>query len=265
MHSLIGTSAASSRGNLFDINTGQFTGVGIVQKFGRNADVGTTEEDIWSVGGKINWLQAATAVRIAAGGDANDTAAGTGAREITVVGLDENWLEVTETIATAGASASSATTTTFIRVNRIYVSQSGTYTGANAAAIVLENGAGGTTLGEVSFIAAGSVNGLGQSQFGAYSVPDAKNAFLTIARVFVDGTKRADVRLFTRDRADDVAAPFSSPRMMQEFPGLAGDESHEFDTWIQIPERSDIWFSAVATASGTPIDVSFDLILVDDA
>lgn len=87
-------------------------------------------------------------MRIKAGGNAADTAAGAGAREVTLIGLDASGNVVTEAIATNGISASSATTNSFIRLYRAYVSASGTYAtaaaGSHTAAIVIENSAGGT-------------------------------------------------------------------------------------------------------------------------
>ena len=76
-----------SRESYFEAAKGNITGSTIVNKFGRNASVGTTYVPV-TVGGVYNTPQpaAATTLRIKAGGDANDAAAGTGAREVTVVG-----------------------------------------------------------------------------------------------------------------------------------------------------------------------------------
>jgi len=84
----------------------------------------------------------ATALRIKAGGNANDTAAGTGARSVRLTGLNATGVVVSETIATAGASASAATTATFIRLFDAEVVDSGTYgtqdAGSHAADIVID-------------------------------------------------------------------------------------------------------------------------------
>ena len=101
-----------------DVARNRWSAITSVHKFGENPAVGTTEEDIWFGGGLYNWLQSAATVRIAAGGNAADDSAGAGAREIQVEGLDSNWDEATELITTNGASASTATSTSFIRVNR---------------------------------------------------------------------------------------------------------------------------------------------------
>jgi len=89
---------------------------------------------------------AATTLRIKAGGDALDTAAGAGAREVTLQGIDELGNEVTESLATAGASASAVTTNKFIRLYRAWVSSVGRYgtmaAGGHEDDIVIEKGTG---------------------------------------------------------------------------------------------------------------------------
>jgi hypothetical protein len=58
--------------------------------FGLAHSVGTSYEPVTSAGA-FNWLTAASAVRVKAGGDTNDTAAGTGARTVLVTGLDASF------------------------------------------------------------------------------------------------------------------------------------------------------------------------------
>jgi len=58
--------------------------------------------------------------------NANDISTGSGAREITVIGLDSSWNEVSQTVITDGTTPV-ALNTDLIRLYRWYVSQSGTY------------------------------------------------------------------------------------------------------------------------------------------
>ena len=138
-----------------DAARGLTIGQKTVAKFGRNESVGTSFEPV-ALGGVYQTPQAASAttLRIKSGGDSNDTAAGSGARQVTLEGLDENFEEVSETVATNGASASSATTATFTRLYRVYVSESGTYAtlaaGSHVGDIVIENGSGGTDWATIS-------------------------------------------------------------------------------------------------------------------
>ena len=93
-----------------------------------------------------------------AGGNANDDAAGTGAQQITVVGLDEESQPAQESIATAGASASSFTTTTFTRVNGAFVSIAGSG-GSNEGDVVLVAETDGTQSAFIPALASRSRGG----------------------------------------------------------------------------------------------------------
>lgn len=105
-----------------------------------------------------------TTVRVAAGGNAADASAGTGAQQVTVTGLDLNNQVVSATLTLAGASASAFSTQEFLRVNSVAVTRAGSG-GTNVGNIQIENQTGtGTNSG---FILAG--RGLSQTAF--YSVP----------------------------------------------------------------------------------------------
>lgn len=113
-----------------DIARGRYPGVATFQRFGHNPAVPNTAfEPIWSNSGAYAWPTAADSFRIAAGGNAADTAAGAGARSVVVQYLDADWKIQTETLVTAGASASASSSGTAIRFIRAWVGASGTYTG----------------------------------------------------------------------------------------------------------------------------------------
>lgn len=240
-----------------DVARGLFSDQYSVNKFGSNPAVGTGSfEGIWAAGGPFNWLTTASAVRVASGGNSNDTAAGTGARSITIEGLDENWNLASETVVTAGASASAATTTTFIRVFRAYVATAGTYTGNNAGAVTIET-TGGTTL---AFITAD----LGQSQIANYSVPAGYTALMTDFSVLVDGSKAAQVQLFKRENADTVAAPFAPKRLQRNYQAIQGSYVEPLQVPITFPEKTDIWWEAIGGGgSVTTVEVNFSLELIN--
>jgi hypothetical protein len=236
------------------------------QRFGRNPDVGTgAEEDIWygpgGVGGDYNFLQAASVLRIAAGGNAADDAAGLGAREITITGLDQNWDQVTETLATAGAGVSANTTNQFIRILRVEVTEAGTYGGDNEGDITVETSPGGINLANLQA-------GKGVTQLAIASVPRNFTAFLTRVRIYIGGTnKTASVAAYCRPRADVVAPPFGPRFLLAQFDEIAGGTEAQFQlqSYVPIPERSDLWFRGIAQTANAAIDVSFDYVLVADA
>lgn len=88
-------------------------------KFGFNPDVDTgTPEDIWSAGGTLTWPSSA-AVAAVVSDNAADAAAGTGAQEVVLVGVDANLDEITEVVATNGTTPVNSTAS-FLFVNSAY-------------------------------------------------------------------------------------------------------------------------------------------------
>jgi hypothetical protein len=210
--------------------------------------------------GFTGWpLSAATTVRIKAGGNAADDAAGAGAREITVQGIDDSFNEVTETIATAGASASSNTTTLFWRVHRAWVSAVGTYGVANTAAIDIENSGGGTDL-----IRIGADEG--QTLFTGWTVPIGKTAYLLSTDAYVNTTTSVRIRLLTRANIDDTSAPMSSKRIRAVFNGANGKAVIYVPRApvISIAAKSDVWLEAQGVGATASVTSNFELLVVDD-
>lgn len=248
-----------------EVRKGNVTGHALVHKFGRNDGVGATFEGIHLLSGAFNFLTAASTVRIKAGGNAADTAAGVGAQAITIEGLDNSLNFVSESVATAGGSASSNTSASFWRVFRLYVTpaSAGAYAtsagtvGANTGIVTVENSAGGTDL-----ITIGA--GEGQSQYGAYAVPTGKTAYFLSATMTTDGNKAADFRCYTRENLSDFSTPFEPKRLKVYFDGILGTFSFSPKSpGFTVSGGGDIWWEAEAGAS-TEVSIDFELLLVDD-
>lgn len=138
--------------------------------FGFNDAVGTSPETIWTAGATYTFPSTATALTVVSS-SANDdgSPAGTGARTVTIVGLDANYAEVSETV-TMNGTTDVTTTQTFLRVNEAYVATCGS-TGSNVGAITIAN----TTPTTLAVIVATA----GISQQCVYTVPANKTAFIT--------------------------------------------------------------------------------------
>jgi hypothetical protein len=233
----------------------------VVHKFGAG-NVGTSFVPV-SRGNIYRTPQpaAATALRVKAG-NANDTAAGTGARKITLQGLDETGALVEEELSAAGTSASSATSATFIRLFRAFVSESGTYAtasgGSHAADIVIENAAGTedwATISSTGFARS-------QTEIGAYTVPLGYRAFIGSYTVFTDSTKSTDFLMFRRSSILRAEAPYAAMRILLESSGAAGQEGEVFNTPLgPFGELTDIGFMAKVSTSTGDVDVDFEILL----
>lgn len=234
----------------FDIARGLVQQGKVVRQFGTNPAVGTTYVPVTRAG-VYQTPQPAGAVqlRIRAGGDPADSAVGTGAREITIEGIGPDGLPVSEAIATAGASASSLTAQSFIRVTRAYVSQSGSYGSqtvfSHAGSILIEDGAGNlwcrihdTTIPR------------GQTEIAVYTVPRYQRFYLAELTIETDPANKINVVLFERRNILESAPPYSAMRMLFEFPSISGYNSVSLNPPIVVPELTDIGFLATI-GSGT--------------
>lgn len=245
------------------VSQGTQTGYSVVHKFGRNAEVGTTFVPVCN-GGVYQTPQvaSATTLRIKAGGDAGDAAAGAGARSVTLEGLDETGAEVSETVATAGASASDFTTTTFLRLFRVYVATSGTYATSTAAShvedIVIEDGTNDwATITSTGFPR-------GQSQIGVYSVPLGKRAFIEQVEVSTESTKVVDLNFYARENILETDPPYTAMRLKRELVGIEGNSQSLFlIPKGPYPALTDIGFMARVANSTADVSVDFTILLED--
>lgn len=244
-----------------DIARGLVPGCRSFFRFGRNTAIGATYTPVTRSGHyRTPQAGSATTLRLKAGGNANDTAAGTGARQITLVGLDATGNAITETLATAGASASAATTKTFMRLTSAYVSKSGTYAsqsaGSQAGTITIENGAGGT---DWAVIADGTL-GKGQSEIGAYTTPLNRSAAINRLTISSDADKKANIVMFQRQNILETAAPYSPMSLVLEFPQSAGLIEIEFDPPLYFPPLCDFGFLASVSASTVDVSIGMDMV-----
>lgn len=241
-----------------EVARGNVSGQSLVHKFGRNDAVASgVWELISQLSAATSFRSSASTVRIKAGGNAADTAAGAGAREITVVGIDDNLAEITETIATAGGSASSATTASFWRIYRAYVSAVGTYGVANTGIITIEDSGGAA---DMLIIAAAE----GQSQHAAYTIPTGKTGYLTSIHLDVDAGKAADFRFFIRENFNDTSAPMSAKRLTLYWDGVLGTVDFKPEGPIEFPALTDIWIEAEGSGAGTEVSADFEILIIDD-
>jgi hypothetical protein len=229
-----------------------------VNVFGRNTNVGTGLQDLWAVGGFYPWLENAEPIRIKAGGSADDTAGGIGTRTITVQGLDANYNLVEEDLVTAGALASAQTTNSFIRLHRAFIKTTGDRFTSGKGNIEIESVTSSSLLARM-------ILGTGRTQLGFYTVPAGYQAYIRSLEVNIDAAtnKTATIRLRHVPSNTATSAPYNPIIDLFVFDDISsGVHTIEFKSYLKIDEKSDILSDAVASATGTKIEVFYEIFLV---
>ncbi len=243
-------SAATDHAGLDQHNetaVGDHKGVVSDRKFGFN-NVGTSAVVI-SDGGLLWRPTTAITIRVKIGGNAADTAAGTGAQTIRVYGVNSDWEEIFEDIILAGASVSSATTEAFLRVTRAKVLTAGSGE-VNVAAIDIETSDGVT---DIALIAAG----LGQTEIGHIAVPAGRVLLIEAATIFADTSKTADVNIWVGDPANSVK------RSIGRIIGISGEVVLKAFAPDIFEEKMDLWVEGVVSSGTDGISVWIDYLLVE--
>ena len=244
-----------SRSFGFDIQRGKVTGFSAVNKFGRNPDVDTANnEDIWDTGGFYSFPSAAGTVVITSG-SANDTSAGTGARTVLIQGLDASFNEQEETITMNGGTGVNSVNT-YIRLHRMIVKTAGS-TGQNQGRILAKISS--TTVAQIS-------TGFNQTLMAIYTIPAGKTGYLS--RLYgavtpagaASGTRGGDLILRIR--------PENEVFQTKMIIGVSSEgttlSDFAYDQPLVLAAKTDIRVEYNANDNNTEIHAGFDIILEDD-
>jgi hypothetical protein len=211
-------------------------------RVGVNTSVGTTTEDVWdySGGGQRTLLTSAETMNIVST-DVNDTSAGTGARTITIVGLDENYNRITENVTLNGTS-NVLTSKSYLRVGRM---------------LVISAGSGLTNAGEITATASssGEVQDVvpelgGISSQCALTVPADHFMILTLINIGTGRNDEMEISLVANFPQLTLTQVEAITHIMYE-----GSESLDFQHHQFFPEKTDLVLRARRTA-GTSAKVS---------
>ena len=236
------------------ISAGDLAGYSAINKFGRNPNIGGAPETIWMYGGRYVYLTSPSTV-YAHSTDTDDSVSGTGARTVTIQGLDGNYESIEETVTVRSGVA---TTAQFLRVFRAFVVTSGS-TGTNEGNIIISTGAAGTgtVLADIGQIGTGTTYGLGQTQLALYTIPSHCTGYLTTWNIGVGSYNDAvTVSLLSRE----FNSAFRT-RDIMDAPG--GHHTRNYSVPIRLPAKTDIEIIGIAS-TGTNISSSFDIILVEN-
>jgi len=239
-----------------EVARGNVPGASCILKFGMNLDIdtGSTPEEIWDTGGVYTFATAAGALEVVST-DALDNSTGTGARTVTIQGLDSNYDEV-EVDVTMNGTAIVQTTQTFLRVNRAFVKTAGTLEYNNGDITITSKASGTPELARIT-------SQMGQTQMAIYSVPAGKSAYLTSfsGAIVRKNSGSATIELWQRDAVSPVRRLQSSMSI-----SLSGSTTYrkEFD-FKKFTEKTDLYVRcSYVSANDMSVFSNFGLILIDD-
>ncbi len=233
----------TTKGNIIGQTTGNI--------FAQNDVVGTIEEDIQSQGGTLIFLQNAEIIGLVSSDTVNDIFGGANATSVLIVGLDENFIEISEVVNLSATTVN--TSNEYIRINRLVVNEVGTYTVSNAGIITATAAISGTVQIEIPL-------GEGVSKSSHYTVPAGQRLIVTRIFVSVDTGKEVDIMLKTRANADNTVAPFSPVIIPRIVKGISVPIDAEQKAGILLDEKTDIWGTALTSVGTSEVEVNVDFV-----
>lgn len=202
----------------------------------------SSEQTVWASG--TIWVPPTSASTMTiVSTSANDAAAGTGARTVSVAGLDSNYLEISETVTMNGTTPVT-TTKSYLRISRMTVTSAGPLK-SNDGAITISNT---SPQGIISAMA-------GQSSFSIYTIPANKVGYLH--NLHLSSSKSTDGKFMVRTHINGVS------RVRHSVLLTGGEYDVEFKYPTVLPAGTDIELRAVANTGNGIVAGSYDIFLVD--
>ena len=237
-----------------DIARGAFTGFSIVNKYGKNPDIDSASvpEDIWGGGGIYTGFPLTTLETLEVlSTSADDAASGTGARTVTITGLDGDYNIITETVTLNGTTPV-ATTKQFRRAHTMRTVTAGS-NGVNAGVITVRHSSTESNV----FLA--MQIGTNQTNNSGYTIPAGYTGYIRRVTCNVKSNTATYVEgaLWIRQFGEVFRQrrPFSA--------NLDNSLIDEIYGGIVLPEKSDVVIRiTLCTSENVGVAAGYDLILI---
>jgi hypothetical protein len=224
---------------------------------GHNPDIDTAAfEDVWEAGGEKQWLTAAETMHLTST-SANDATGGTGVTAVRVLGVDNDYNEIVETVPMTGLT-NSTTSQAFLRINQILALTSGSLrtndgsiiaTASTAGTVQAQMNAGECISQDCHFtVPTGWVAIIPRGEINAAKIQGGGGAPVVEVKFLVAYTASSPwIQLF--DKKIDTAA---QDELDVDIPLL-----------VSFPERCDLRCSAGTDVNNTEVRVRGYFFLID--
>jgi len=234
-----------------EVSKGNVDDHAIVNIAGTNPSVGTATEEVWDAGGVLVYPIAEESWELVSA-DVNDSAAGTGAQEVTIDYLDGDYVEQQAVVSTNGGTVSTGITDGF-RFIRARVSAVGSG-GENAGNVAIQVTGGGNIRGQIN---PGDTSN--QSQDSHYTIPAGKTGYFVF--FYEEISKNEDIRFNVRrtDGANGIFRTIITSALYQSQFGVPLKAPVD-----PLPEKTDLKVECVSTNSAAVATIYIQLVLVDN-
>ena len=254
----MGTYSSATRQGAYEpfelqVARGQVDGHKTLFKFGF-CDAGTSFETVWAQGGTYVYPASASVMKISSS-SADDTSAGTGARTISIAGLDADYNEISETVILNGQTAVN-TVNSYLRISRMFVVTAGS---SATAAGTIYAGTGTVTSGVPAAIYGMIAIGANQTQMAFWTVPAGYTLYLT-GVFYTSGNATANA--WTNFQI--IQRPLGGVFRTQSSARTAGNGDFVLDlhTPLAFTEKTDIEIRAIASAGTSNVSAEFEGIYI---
>lgn len=221
-------------------------------KFGRSSTITSTESVIWDGGGDYTFLSSPETLSVVST-DAGDNATGLGARTMVILGLDENYNEITEIVTLTGLTPV-ITQKSFLRVYRAIVITAGTnsaVTGANIGDITI-------TSSDTAALQAKILSHNGQTLMCVYTIPAGYTGYTSFVSFATGEGKQVLFKTKSRNGPGNEYS-FSVKYAIDIF---EGNFIGETTSPLVIPEKSDMVITGETSSGTIDTTASFEVLLI---
>lgn len=235
---------------------GNTPGISALTLSGYNGGPTTTYEAVSPESAAYSFRSAAMSSPYCASSSANDTSAGTGARTISVTGVDTSYAAFTETLTMNGQTSVTFTTTNILGINNVTVLTAGSG-GSNAG--VIRCGTGTNTAGVPAVVEAHVAVGLNQQQSFIYTVPANYTLIcdgLSVANKHTTAANAYDFAL------DTIVNGGVRVRKQLGYMETGGGNPSFFPFKIKFAEKTQLQLQVLAATATDPVFASMNCLLV---
>jgi hypothetical protein len=237
------------------VSRGQIQGHRNVTVFGFNPDVDSAQVSVWPLPSLITFPATALQMTVSST-SANDTSAGTGARTVTILGLDANYNEVTETVTLNGQTAVTMTVA-LLRVNYMLVASAGSSNGAEGDIYLgtgtVTAGVPATTYDIIKF-------DYNNTTTGSYTIPAGYTGYVTqglFSTGQAGGSNQVQGRLLSRG-VDNIRRTAAITTINN------GVADYVFEYPLAIPAKTTLEATAIGSSNNNACSSMFIIVLVKE-